>query len=231
MLSRPPRNEPMCRNSTSTVGRARWFRSSAANCDPNRPLWSRKSASTASEAVSQLARAVITRRGAFSLQFRSRSGCVFVARWRSGLTIGACVSLARAPHQKKTQQLYLTATRLDAEGFCAFSMFMIIGEHVQGVLWTPSLLHNSATFCFCSTGLFVFSGVMYSYLASCSEQRAVCSAVRAILQDSPSSARDAASPEIPRDDCTYERIRYNVLRIISCVLRNFYNVTSLIQNA
>lgn len=32
--------------------------------------------------------AVITQLGAFSLQFRSRSGSVFVARWRSGLTIG-----------------------------------------------------------------------------------------------------------------------------------------------
>lgn len=39
--------------------------------------------------------AVITQLGAFSLQFRSRSGCVFVARWRSGLTIGrATVPLA-----------------------------------------------------------------------------------------------------------------------------------------
>lgn len=53
------------------------------------------------------AAAVITQLGAFSLQFRSRSGCVFVARWRSGLTIGAALSLARdqpapapaSPHQ------------------------------------------------------------------------------------------------------------------------------------
>lgn len=41
------------------------------------------------------AASVITQLGAFSLQFRSRSGCVFVARWRSGLTIGrATVPLA-----------------------------------------------------------------------------------------------------------------------------------------
>lgn len=63
---------------------------------------------------------VITQLGAFSLQFRSRSGCVFVARWRSGLTIGEsrhptrthetglCLRTSLA---KETQQLYLTATR------------------------------------------------------------------------------------------------------------------------
>lgn len=75
------------------------------------------------------AAAVITQLGAFSLQFRSRSGCVFVARWRSGLTIGV-----RAPSRshlqtpravprlaKETLQLYLTARRRDArEAFVRF---------------------------------------------------------------------------------------------------------------
>lgn len=44
------------------------------------------------EVVSLCVRAasVITQLGAFSLQFRSRSSSVFVARWRSGLTIALC---------------------------------------------------------------------------------------------------------------------------------------------
>lgn len=90
---------------------------------------------------------LITQLGAFSLQFRSRSGCVFVARWRSGLTIGVqspSLSHLRARQlvyelvlQKKRNNFIWQRRDATPRGFCAFSMFMFIGEHVQGVLWMP----------------------------------------------------------------------------------------------
>lgn len=97
------------------------------------------------EVVSLCVRAasVITQLGAFSLQFRSRSSSVFVARWRSGLTIALCSpfhshsGISQHVSQKKRYNFSDSDATRRPWGFCAFSMFMFIGEHVQGVLWAP----------------------------------------------------------------------------------------------
>lgn len=104
------------------------------------------------------AAAVITQLGAFSLQFRSRSGCVFVARWRSGLTIGvarAALSLARAPprcsvlrrvKQKKRNNFIWQRRR---EAFVRFLCLWLYENTYKGLFERFASYIILRQFCFC----------------------------------------------------------------------------------
>lgn len=115
------------------------------------------------------AAAVITQLGAFSLQFRSRSGCVFVARWRSGLTIGVRAPSRSHPFlgervsQKKCynfiwQRRDATPERL----LCVFHVYVYRRARTRGALNASCLLLRGYKFCdglvFISKRVFVPNG-------------------------------------------------------------------------
>lgn len=117
------------------------------------------------------AAAVITQLGAFSLQFRSRSGCVFVARWRSGLTIGVPAPSQSHPRlyervlQKKRynfiwQRRDATPERL----LCVFHVYVYRRARTRGALNASCLLLRGYKFydglVFISKRVFAPNGAM-----------------------------------------------------------------------
>lgn len=96
--------------------------------------------------------AVITQLGAFSLQFRSRSACVFVARWRSGLTIGvhapsrshlSLITVSRKRNATTLSDSDATPERL----LCVFHVYVSRRARTRGALNASCLLLRSYKFC------------------------------------------------------------------------------------
>lgn len=101
-------------------------------------------ASSVVNAVREWGVVVITQLGAFSLQFRSRSGSVFVARWRSGLTIAEfSYSVAHigvlylVPQKKRYNFIWQRAARRDATPerlLCVFHVYVYRRTRTRGAL-------------------------------------------------------------------------------------------------
>lgn len=114
---------------------------------------------------------VITQLGAFSLQFRSRSGCVFVARWRSGLTIGVRAPSRSHPRlgdhvsqKKRNNFIWQRGDATPERLLCVFHVYVYRRARTRGALNASCLLLRSYKFCdglvFISKRVFAPNGAM-----------------------------------------------------------------------